>query len=106
MFDFADETFDKVSFFVNMLVVTTRVSASGSRRNDDFGLMFFNYEAYEIVGVISLVAEQPFEVKAGCQRFSLLDVMLLPRCKHKAQRIAEAVDSYMNFCGKTSSAAS
>ncbi len=105
MLDLVDETFDEMSFFVNMFVVIARVFASGSRRNDGFGLVFFNYESYEIVGVISLVAEQPFEVKADCQCLSLQDVMLLPRGKDEAQRIAETVDGCMNFCAETSSAA-
>ncbi len=105
MFDFIDKTFDKVSFFVNMFIVITRFFAFGSRRNDSFSFILFDDEFYKIISVIALVSEQPFEIKTDCQGLSLCDIMLLTRGKNKAQRIAEAVDSYMNFRAETSSAA-
>ena len=101
MLDFVDETFNQVSFFVNVLIISTGCFAFGTRRNNRFGFMLLDDEVDKIIGIIALVGNQPFKIKVDDQCLCLSDVVSLPSGQDKAQWIAQAINTHMNFGTET-----
>ena len=101
MLDFVDETFNQMSFFVKMHIILAQFLAFGSRRNNRFGFVLFNDKPDKIIGIIRFVGNQPLKIKVDDQCFTLSDVVSLTTGQNKAQRIAQTIDTDVNFGTET-----
>jgi hypothetical protein len=97
MFDFVDETFNQMAFFVKVHIILAQFLAFGSGRNNRFGFVLFDDKPDKIIGIIPFVSDQPLKIKVGNQRFGLRDVISLTTGQNKAQRIAQSIDTDVNF---------
>ena len=95
--DFVDETFNQMAFFVKMHIILAQFLAFGSGRNNRFGFILFDDKPDKIIGIIRFIGNQSLKIKVGDQRFALSDVVSLPPGQNKAQRIAQSVDTDVNF---------
>ena len=97
MLDFVDETFNQMPFFVKMYIILAQFLAFGSGRNNRFGFVLFDDKPDKIIGIIRFIGNQPLKIKVGDQRFGLSDVSSLATGQNKAQRIAQGIDTDVNF---------
>jgi len=97
MLDFVDETFNQMSFFVKMHIIIAQFLTFGSGRNNRFGFVLFDNEPDKIIGIIAFVGNQLLKIKVDDQRFGLSNVVTLTRGQNKAQRIAQSIDTDVNF---------
>ena len=97
MLDFIDETFYQMPFFVKMHIILAQFLAFGSGRNNRFGFVLFDDKPDKIIGIIRFIGNQPLKIKVGNQRFGLRNVVALTSGQNKAQRIAQRIDTDVNF---------
>ena len=97
MLDFVDETFYQMSFFVKMHIILAQFLAFGSGRNNRFGFVLFDDKPDKIIGIIPFIGNQSLKIKIGNQLFALRDVVSLTTGQNKAQRIAQTIDTDVNF---------
>ena len=97
MLDFVDETFNQMPFFVKMQVILAQFLAFGSGRNNRFGFVLFDDKPDKIIGIIGFIGNQPLKIKVEDQPFALSDVISLTPGQNKAQRIAQRIDTDVNF---------
>lgn len=97
MLDFVDETFNQMSFFVKMHIILAQFLTFGSRRNNSFGFVLFDDKPDKIIGIIAFVGNQPLKIKVDDQRFGLSDVVTLTSGQNKTERIAQAINTDVNF---------
>lgn len=94
-----------MTLFVNMLIIVTRVLSFGPSGNNRFGFILFNDEPDEIVGIIAFIGNQALKIKVDDQGFGLGDVVALPSGQDKAERVAQAIDTDVNFGAEAASTA-
>ena len=97
MLDFIDETFNQMPFFVKMHIILAQFLAFGSGWNNGFGFVLFDDQPDKIIGIIGFVGNQSFKIKGGNQLFALGDVISVTTGQNKAQRIAQRIDTDVNF---------
>ena len=97
MLDLIDKTFNQMPFLVKIRIIIAQFLTFGSGRNNYFGFVLFDDELDKIVGIIAFVGNQPLKIKVDDQRFGLRDVITLTSGQNKAQRIAQTVDTDVNF---------
>src|SRR5438874_3890775 len=102
--DSVHETLDQVPFFVQVLVVVSRLLAVALGRNDRLCSVRFN-GLDEGVAVIALVGQDGLGLVALQKRLRLGDIRLLPGSQLEFHRQTEAVDSRMKLRGKTATRA-
>ena len=97
MLDFVDETFNQMPFFVKMHIIFTQFLAFGSGRNNSFSFVLFDDQPDKIIGIVRLIGNQPLKIEVDDQRFALSDVISVTTGQNKAQRIAQRIDTDVNF---------
>ena len=103
--DFVDETLDQMLFCVVMLIVVSWVGSFGSGRNNHFSFVLLDNEVNKIVGIIAFVRNQRLKIEIEDERVCFDDVVPLPSGQDKAQRIAQAVDTDVDFPTEAASTA-
>ena len=104
LFDKVEEAFDEVAFGVERKVAIARDLAIRFWRDDRLDGAHFEARN-ETVGVIGFIGEEGFRLHLGGERFSLVDVVDLPACEAKRQRVAQGVDDHVDFGGQTAARA-
>lgn len=97
LLDLVDETFHQMPLFVNVLVIRAGFLPLGSRWNNHFGFGVVTDHVDELIRIIALVANQSLEMQVDHQRLRLRDVVALPSGQQQAQRIAQSIDTDVNF---------
>jgi hypothetical protein len=97
MLDFVDETFSQMPFFVKMYIIVTQFLAFGSGRNNRFSFVLFDDQPDKIIGIVRLIGNQPLKIEVDDQRFALSDVISMTTRQNKAQRIAQRINTDVNF---------
>ena len=103
MLHLAYQTLHKVSFPVQILVITLRLFAIGSRWNDRHRPAISDGLS-ELVRVVSSVGDHILAVHSIYELICLCDVMVLSRCKSESQWVAQAIHAYVNLRAEAASA--
>jgi len=94
--DLVNEPLDQIAFLVQMLVVRDGLRSRAARWDHRLGAEL-GHGGAKFVGIIPLVGEHVFGGKAIDQSFGLADVVDLPRGQNEADRIAEGIDTDIDF---------
>src|SRR5258708_32554368 len=105
VFDLVNKTFDQMAFTVLVGIILTRGTTIGPRRNDRFRALISN-ALQKIIDIIGAICNQMVIVKTVGQVKRLGDVVALSRRQPEPQRIAQRIDTDMNFSGKAPPTAS
>ena len=104
MLDFIEETFDQVSLLVQMGVILPRFFAVLARRDHRFCCFLRNLDQ-KCLRVIRAIRNHPLEFKIGKQVFGLGDIVALPACQAKPQRVAQRIYAGVDFGAESTPAA-
>ena len=84
-------------FLVKMLIIIAEFLTFCPWRNNRFGFVLFDNELDKIVGIIAFVGNQALKIEVEDQRFRLSDVVTLSSGQNKAERIAQSINTDVNF---------
>ena len=85
-----------MALLVEMFIISPRFSPLGPRRNNHLGFSFQD-QPDEIISIIGHIGNQVFKLEALDQCFGLSDLVPLSSGQDQAQRIAQPIDTQMNF---------
>ena len=100
MFEFVEETLNKIAFAVEGEVAPARGFSVGFGW-DDWRDRSRVEAGDEGVGVERLVGDQSAGIDGFDQRFGASQIVILPRAEHHFDGIAEGVDEHMNLGGQS-----
>lgn len=105
MLDFIEETFDQMSFLVQMAVIFPRffaVLAGGDHRFR----VFLRNPVQEFLRVIRAICDYSLKIKIGNQVLGLGDIVALPARQQKPQRVAQGIYTGVDLGAESAPAAS
>ena len=102
MLEAGEEALDQIASAVEMSIEGARRQAIGPGRNHCFGASCLD-SSHKMVGIVALVGDHGLARQILDQRRSAIDIGNLPGREDDAQRIAQCIDSHMQF-GRQSSA--
>ena len=83
--------------FIHFFIVFPLFGSIGFRRYDGFNSSLIQNIKNTFGGIIRFIGNQSLKIKVGDQRFALRDVVSVTTGQNKAQRIAQSVDTDVNF---------
>ena len=98
--EFIEEALDEVAFAVEREIAKPVGFAVRFRRDDrsDFPL---REDLDEPIGIVGLVSNQGIWIGVLDQWFCASKIMVLARCEHQLDWIAQSIDERMNFGGQS-----
>src|SRR6478752_6616128 len=100
LFDAANESLHQIPFLIQVSVILSLILQVAARRNHRLGATALDV-GDEFLAVKALVAEHQLEVVVLQKRFCLRDVRCLARRQLELDRQAQAVDTHVEFRGKS-----
>lgn len=105
MLDFVDEALDQMPLPIGMLIIVAGLVPSGRGRNNRLSFLLFCNELQKMIRIIGRISDQVLKVELGHQVPGLGDVVPLASSQDKAQRIAQPIDTYVDFGAEAASTA-